>query len=426
MELWVRWLVLVLLYGSGFGSVLARQRRQSDAWWRSHQPGWGQPASRLGSSRGVIAAASRPGAPRGDFRVQPVSGFGALRGAQSASGWGTRYSGRDFQSRQLPPSSSPISVQCAEDRMVVTVVRDFYGNGKLVKPSDLSLGSCQPTAVQPNDVVFENGLHECGSDVEHDWSGPRDSLVFQLGDLFYIEASLDTKNHEPMMLFVDSCVATTNEDVTSTPRYEIISNNGCLMDGKEVDSSSVFVSPRTQANILRFMVDAFRFTDSAVSMIYITCSLRAAAINQSPDPMNKACSYNKASSSWSPIEGPSGICQCCTTGNCATAGGQRMSWGSSHGRPRGLGKRDTGSHVEKHGRATLGPLLVTGAKSNQISGAGTSQASRMSAGREPLQLWVLVAIGSVSAVVVAVVLAIVGKCLLKRFSHKESVEINNF
>ncbi|XP_072006067.1 zona pellucida sperm-binding protein 3-like isoform X2 [Engystomops pustulosus] len=496
MELWVRWLVLVLLYGSGFGSVLARQRRQSDAWWRSHQPGWGQPASRLGSSRGVLPAASRPGAPRGDFRVQPVSGFGALRGAQSASGWGTRYSGRDFQSRQLPPSSSPISLQCAEDRMVVTVVRDFYGNGKLVKPSDLSLGSCPPTAVQPNDVIFENGLHECGSDVEmtqdwvvymvklfyipttssnapirrsnpaevpircyfprhgnvssnaikptwspysttvtseerltfslrlmtDDWSGPRDSLVFQLGDMFYIEASLETKNHEPMMLFVDSCVATTNEDVTSTPRYEIISNNGCLMDGMEEDSSSVFVFPRSEANILRFMVDAFRFKDSAVSMIYITCSLRAAAINQTPDPMNKACSYNKASSSWSPVEGPSGICQCCTTGNCATAGGQRMSWGSSHGRPRGRGKRDVGSHVEKHGRATLGPLLVTGAKSNQISGAGTSQASRMSAGREPLQLWVLVAIGSVSAVVVAVVLTIVGKCLLGRFSHKESVQ----
>ncbi|XP_072006072.1 zona pellucida sperm-binding protein 3-like [Engystomops pustulosus] len=487
MELWVRWLVLVLLYGSGFGSVLARQRRQSDAWWRSHQPGWGQPASRLGSSRGNPWA-------------QPVSGFGPSRGAAPVSGWGSRYIGGAHQSRQLPPSSSPISLQCAEDRMVVTVVRDFYGNGKLVKPSDLTLGSCQPTAVQPNDVVFQNGLQECGSDVEmdpdwliykinlhyaptpssnvpiirsnpatvpihcyyprhgnvssnaikptwspysttvtseerltfslrlmnDDWSGPRDSLVFQLGDMFYIEASLDTKNHEPMMLFVDSCVATTNEDVTSTPRYEIISYNGCLMDGMEEDSSAVFVSPRSEANILRFMVDAFRFTDSAVSLIYITCSLRAAAFNQSPDPMNKACSYSKASSSWSPIEGPSGICQCCATGNCATAGGQRMSWGSSHGRPRGLGKRDTVSHVEKHGRATLGPLLVTGAKSNQISGAGTSQASRMSAGREPLQLWVLVAIGSVSAVVVAVVLTIVGKCLLGRFSHNESVEINNF
>ncbi|XP_072006074.1 zona pellucida sperm-binding protein 3-like [Engystomops pustulosus] len=484
MELWVRWLVLVLLYGSGFGSVLARQRRQSDAWWRSHQPGWGQPASRLGSSRGNPWA-------------QPVSGFGPSRGAAPVSGWGSRYIGGAHQSRQLPPSSSPISVQCAEDRMVVTVVRDFYGNGKLVKPSHLSLGSCSFGSMTTDSVVvFDNGLQDCGNTIEmtpdwlrynavlrytpasssnvaiirsnsamvpvqcfyprhgnvssnaikptwspysttvtseerltfslrlmnDDWSGPRDSLVFQLGDLFYIEASLDTKNHEPMMLFVDSCVATTNEDVTSTPRYEIISNNGCLMDGMEEDSSSVFVSPRSEANVLRFMVDAFRFKDSAVSLIFITCSLRAAAINQSPDPMNKACSYNKASSSWSPIEGPSGICQCCATGNCATAGGQRTSWGSSHGRPRGLGKRDTGSLKEKHGRATLGPLLVSGAVTNQNSRAGTSHASRMSAGQKPLELWLLVAIGSVSAVVVTVILTVVGQCLRRKSSRKESVQ----
>ncbi|XP_056425643.1 zona pellucida sperm-binding protein 3-like [Hyla sarda] len=495
MELWIRWscLLVVLLYGSGFSSALGRHRRQSNTW-RSNQPEWGSPR-RLGqSASGLGSSRSNPWSQTGS-----VSGVGSARGFLPVSGWGPGFGRGDYQSRQLPPqsSSSPISVQCNEDSMVVTVKRDFYGNGKLVKPSDLSLGSCPPGA-QTTDpvVVFQNDLQDCGNILEMtpdlliynsalrytpttssnvpiirsnsavvpiqclyprhgnvssnaikptwipfsttvtseerlafsfrlmtaDWSAPSPSLVFQLGDMFYIEASLETQNHAPMILFVDSCVATITPDVASTPRYEIISNYGCLVDGTEEDSSSVFVSPRPQADKLRFMVDAFRFNNNAASLIYITCSLRAAAINKTPDPVNKACSYNKASSSWSPVEGPSGICQCCTTGNCATAGGQRSAWGSSLGRERRPWKRDVGSHVEEHVLATLGPLLlVTGAEPNQMSRAGTAQASRMSAGHGPLQLWVLVAVGSVTSVVVAVALTVAVKCLLRRFSDKESV-----
>ncbi|CAJ0942593.1 unnamed protein product [Ranitomeya imitator] len=478
MELWARWscLLVVLIYGVGFGSSLVRQQRQSDAWWKNYRPG-------QGSSRGL--GQSVPGV--GSSRRNPWSP------AQSIPSWDSRYTGRD-NLRELS-LYSPISVQCREDRMVVMVNRDFYGNGKLVNPSDLTLGSCKPGAqTTDSNVIFENGLQECGSALEMtpdwliytsllhysptssnvpitrsnpalvpilcyyprhgnvssnairptwtpfsttvtseerlafslqlmtaDFSAPTSVMVYTLGEMLYIEASLDIQNHVPMILFVDRCVATITPDVDSRPSYDIISNNGCMMDSMEEDSSSVFVSPRPQADKLCFMVDAFRFTDSDVSLIYITCTLRAADINQTPDPMNKACSYNKASSSWSSVEGSSGICQCCTTRNCATAAGQRTQWGSSSGRQRGFGKRDVGSRVEKHGTATLGPILVTGSKSNQVTGAGTLQASRMTAEREPLQLWVLVAIGSVTSVVVAITLTVAGKCLLKRFSHKESV-----
>ncbi|XP_075132084.1 zona pellucida sperm-binding protein 3-like [Leptodactylus fuscus] len=465
MDLWWSWLVVGLLCGPGFSNALGRHRRQSDARWRSYQLG-------RGSSRGLVQISPQVGSPRGNSFPQPVSGFGG-----------------GFQPRQfiqpVQSPSSPISLQCAEDSMVVMVNRDFYGNGKLVKASDLTLGTCQPTVVQPSGVVFQNGLHDCGSNLamtpgwlvytinllyrptsprnvpitrfnpavvpiqcyypRHgnvssnpikptwlpyfttvtseerlsfslrlmtaDWSAPSSSMVFQLGDIIYIEATLDIQNHDPMMLFVDTCKATITPDMTSTPSYDLISNNGCLMDGIQEDSSSAFEMPRPQPNILRFKVDAFIFIDSSTSLIFITCSLRAAAINQTPDPMNKACSYNKATGSWSPVEGPSGICQCCSTGNCA----------ANQGRPRGFGKRDVGSQEEKHGQAMVGPILLTGAKPNQISRAGTAQASRMRAGRESLQLWVLVAIGSVSAVIVVVGLAMVVKCLWTRLSHKESV-----
>ncbi|MEE6505898.1 hypothetical protein FKM82_007367 [Ascaphus truei] len=88
------------------------------------------------------------------------------------------------------------------------------------------------------------------------WSSPRTSTVFQLGDVFYSEASIDTGNHVPMTIYVDSCVATLSPDVNSNPRYEIIALNGCLVDGKPGDSSSAFRSPMPQPDKRQFVVHA--------------------------------------------------------------------------------------------------------------------------------------------------------------------------
>ncbi|XP_075062484.1 zona pellucida sperm-binding protein 3-like [Mixophyes fleayi] len=470
MGLWVRWswlLLVALVYGSGFGTARKHSlvRRQSDTWWRNYQPS----APQWGSPRGSHVGAARP-----------------------VSGWGpsVRYDGGAAQSRQLqPPQDSPIRVQCGEDKMVVTVARDLYGNGKLVKASDLTLGpqSCKPGPQSTvTSVVFENGLQECGNSLQmtpdwliyitnlnysptsaigvpitrtnpavvpiqcfyprhgnvssnaikptwvpfsttvsseerlsfslqlmtDDWSAPRSSSVFQLGDMFSIEASVDTRNHVPMILFIDRCVATVSPDVNSNPRYEIITSNGCLMDGKQEDSSSAFISPRPQSDKLQFTVDAFRFIGTDVSVVYITCYLKAAAVNQTPDPMNKACSYRKTSSSWFPVEGFSSICQCCDTGNCAAGQSRRLVSG---GRPRGLGKREVAvGPSEEHGLATLGPLLVVGAEH--------VQASRATAESGHIELWVLVTIVSVSLVVVAGCFILTVKHVLKRRTNVLIVE----
>ncbi|XP_063786853.1 zona pellucida sperm-binding protein 3-like [Pseudophryne corroboree] len=503
-----RWLLLVaLVYSSGFAGagehVLVR--RQSESWWSHYQSsvlgaprrshvGAAQPVSGLGSSRSGAQPVSGLGSPR--WGAQPVSGLGSSRsGALPVSGWGSpiRFGGEPAQPRQLPPpQSSPISVQCGEDTLVVTVMRNFYGNGNLVKDAELSLGACEP-GPQTTDtmVVFENAVQDCGSSLQvtpqwliyttslvyspvssnaviirsnpavvpiqcyyprygnvsseaieptwvpfsttvsteerlsfslqlmmDDWSALRPSSVFELGDMFYIEASVDTQNHAPMMLFVDSCVATLSPDVQSTPNYAIIAYNGCLVDGRQEDSSSTFISPRSQLNQLQFMVDAFRFTGIDVSLIYITCYLRAVAASQTPDPLNKACSYSKASSSWSAVEGSSGICQCCNTGNCVAPAGQSRSSGSR--RPR-MWKREVADYPEEHGLATLGPLLVIGAESNPAPDSTLIQASRMTAESKPLELWVLVAIVSVSLAAVIIGLVMVGHCVLRRLSRQEAV-----
>nr|XP_033780531.1 zona pellucida sperm-binding protein 3-like isoform X2 [Geotrypetes seraphini] len=148
-----------------------------------------------------------------------------------------------------------------------------------------------------------------------DWSAERTSAVFHLGEELHIEASVNAGDHIPMILLVDNCVATVSPDKDSKPRYNIVDFYGCLVDGKQEDSFSAFRSPRIQSDKIQFTVDAFRFSERE-SLIYITCSLRATAIDQAPDPLHKACSFSKVNNVWSSVEGPRNICSCCETGNC--------------------------------------------------------------------------------------------------------------
>ncbi|XP_018431333.1 PREDICTED: zona pellucida sperm-binding protein 3-like [Nanorana parkeri] len=473
MGLWVRssWLLLALVFWPGFGlagdGALVRQGRQSE-WWRSHQG----PVPSRGSARRGFTELYWGG-------NEPVVGFGALRGE-------SQLGGRDGMLRQLLQSrSSPISVQCGEDIMVVSVKRDLYGNGKLVRPSDLSQGPqrCKPDPQSTDRVViFQNGLQDCGNTVQtfqdwliyttnltysptssitiirtnpavvpilcyyyrhgnvsskavkptwipfsttvtseerlsfslqlmtEDWSGPRSSPIFQLGDVLYIEASVDTRNHMNLVLYIDQCVATVSPDANSAPNYNIFIFCRCLMDGMQDDSSSAFITPRAQPDKLRFTVDAFRFLGVEVSLIYITCYLKAAAATQVPDSMTKACSYSKATTSWSAVEGPTSICQCCEMSTCSNPSGPIAGGRSRFGRPRAFGKREavTELNIEEGQKVTtLGPLIVIGPKQSDVAAAVTKEES------PPLQLWVLVAIGCLSLLVVLVCVMFIRKSLTK-------------
>ncbi|KAM8972599.1 zona pellucida sperm-binding protein 3-like [Pelodytes ibericus] len=437
------WLLAVLVFGPDLAAsshnVQARNRRQGDPWWRVNHPvsGWG-------ASRQVFMPTAPPAA---------------------------------------LTAKNPIRVQCMEDSMVVSVHRDLYGNGRLVKASDLSLGPslCKPSSQSTDTtVIFQNALQDCGSRLQMtpdwliysinltyrpttamnspiirsnpavvpiqcyyyrfhnvssnaikptwlpfqttisaeerlsfslrlmnaDWSAPRASNVFQLGDIFNIQASVEIGNHVPMMILVDSCVATLSPDVKSNPSYDIIALNGCLMDGKQEDASSAFISPRPGPDQLQFTVDAFRFTGTDASMIFITCNLRAVAINQVPDPMNKACSFSKSTNSWSPLEGSRDICRCCDSGSCALPLGQGSrsnTWSGGRGRR----EAETGPAAEQdHTSATLGPLLVIG--------ADQKQALAVTQAPEDLELWVLVAVVSLSLVVLVVSTVFAGKLMIKK------------
>uniref|UniRef100_A0A8C8E9M3 Zona pellucida sperm-binding protein 3 n=1 Tax=Otus sunia TaxID=257818 RepID=A0A8C8E9M3_9STRI len=320
-----------------------------------------------------------------------------LAEAVSYSHWG--FPQRNSGVLRAAAPLHPVAVQCQEAQMVVTVHRDLFGTGRLVKVADLTLGSaaCLPVAqsVAEGTVTFVAGLHECGSTLQmtpdsliyktilsykptssgnlvivrtnaavvpiechyprksnvssnaiqptwapfrstlsaeerlmfslrlmnDDWSTERISNGFQLGESLHLQADVASGDHVPLRLFVDDCVATLSPDRKSFPRYALIDLSGCLVDGRSDDTTSAFISPRPRQETLQFMVDAFKFVGDDRNLIYITCHLKVSPADQAPDPLNKACSFNKASSLWAPVEGTGDICSCCETGNCPLYGG---------------------------------------------------------------------------------------------------------
>ncbi|XP_062998227.1 zona pellucida sperm-binding protein 3-like [Elgaria multicarinata webbii] len=384
-------------------------------------------------------------------------------------------------------SWKPVTAQCGEAQVVVTAKRDLFGTGRLVRASDLTLGSpgCQPTSLDAAEdaVIFDVGLHECGSTLQmtpdslvysislyyqptpganavilrtspaevpiechyprrnnvsskaikptwvpfsstlsaeeklsfsvrlmsDDWSAERTSNGYQLGDVMYIQAAVNTENHVPLRLFVDHCVATLSPGRDSTPQYPIIDYKGCLVDGKS-DSSSAFISPRFRDDLLHFTVDVFRFTEDPRDLIYITCHLKVAAADQAPDPENKACSFNKASNTWVPVEGTRDVCTCCETGNCDQTIGQPRrinSWGRWTGGRR-LGRAAAPKHDQVKAAETdvmLGPIFILDAyrNSRRLAGHG-SRATELSAERGFLQAPVML-VGLI-LMAIAVILAL--------------------
>ncbi|XP_053216452.1 zona pellucida sperm-binding protein 3-like [Podarcis raffonei] len=147
-----------------------------------------------------------------------------------------------------------------------------------------------------------------------DWSGERLSSRFQLGEILHLQARVEAENHLPLRLFVDSCVASPEATLGST--YAIVDSNGCLVDGRQEGVSSAFLAPRVSEETLRFTVDAFRFAGDSRNMLYVICHLKVTRTDQTPDVRNKACSFDVASSTWLPVEGPRSICSCCEARNC--------------------------------------------------------------------------------------------------------------
>uniref|UniRef100_A0A8C0AQA5 Zona pellucida sperm-binding protein 3 n=1 Tax=Buteo japonicus TaxID=224669 RepID=A0A8C0AQA5_9AVES len=350
-----------------------------------------------------------------------------IRGEPSPWAW------VDVSQLQAAAPLHPVAVQCQEAQMVVTVHRDLFGTGRLVRAADLTLGSdaCLPAVWSAAETVvtFVAGLHECGSTLRvtpdalvysttlnykpipagnpvivrtspavvpiecyyprrdnvssngvkptwmpfrstlsseeklpfslrlmnDDWSTERVSTVFQLGDVLRFQAGVNTENHAPLRLFVDNCVATPTPDRNSSPQYAFIDFSGCLVDGQLDDATSTFISPRPRQDVLQFAVDAFKFAGDSSNLIYISCHLKVSLAEQAPDPLNKACSFNKASNLWAPVEGSWDVCSCCEMRSCGLARHSRRLYAPSHLSAQMSSLSDP---LVKEADVVVGPLFI--------------------------------------------------------------------
>uniref|UniRef100_A0ABM5EXV4 Zona pellucida sperm-binding protein 3 n=1 Tax=Pogona vitticeps TaxID=103695 RepID=A0ABM5EXV4_9SAUR len=223
--------------------------------------------------------------------------------------------------------------------------------------------------------------------MNEDWSAERVSNGYQLGDVMHIQADVNTENHVPLRLFVDNCVATLSPGRDSTPQYSIIDYKGCLIDGRS-DASSAFLSPRLREDSLRFTVEVFRFSEDPRDLIYITCHLKVSAVDRAPDHEHKACSFNKASDSWIPVEGTQSICACCESRNCEQGQPRRLRpWDRWERGRRSVGEEEPAKHnklKEVERDVMLGPILILDAYMTSRSLAGRHTGARGTLGEEDL------------------------------------------
>ncbi|XP_067161467.1 zona pellucida sperm-binding protein 3-like [Apteryx mantelli] len=253
--------------------------------------------------------------------------------------------------------------------------------------------------------------------MNEDWSAERPFTGFQLGDILNIQAEVSTENHVPLRLFVDNCVAALSPDSDSSPHYSIIDFNGCLVDGRSDDTSSAFITPRSREDMLRFRIDVFRFAGDTRNLIYITCHLKVTPADQAPDPLHKACSFNKARNIWAPVEGTRDICSCCETGNCEPpALSRRLNhldrWPSRRFR------RDVPSASRKEVEAdvVIGPVFLTAEAGAMDSSGEWKEGGRGAAAAPGVGMGLI----SVAAAVVLAVVALAVVLMRRKCAHSSA------
>ncbi|KAM4604661.1 zona pellucida sperm-binding protein 3-like [Polymixia lowei] len=121
-------------------------------------------------------------------------------------------------------------------------------------------------------------------------SGVATTNVIPLGSFIPIWAAVEQKSHQPLLLFLEECVAATTPELQPDSQvYPIITNKGCLLDGKRGKSRFL---PRYHSSAIVLYLQTFKF--GLGEEVYIHCKLAA----WDPDVLNeskKACHYVKES-----------------------------------------------------------------------------------------------------------------------------------
>ncbi|XP_026504228.1 zona pellucida sperm-binding protein 3-like [Terrapene carolina triunguis] len=265
----------------------------------------------------------------------------------------------------------PVTVQCEEAQMVITVHRDLFGTGRLIKAADLSLGlaACQYTSLNAveNTVTFEAGLHECGSTLQM----TSDSLVYSTS-LNYNP----TPASNPVILRTNpavipiECHYPRKDNVSSKaikPTWVPFSSTlsaeerlGFSLHLMNDDWSAERPSNGFQlGEVMHIQADVHTGNHVALRLFVDSC-VATLTPDRDSSPRYAVIDFN----GWSPVEGTRDICRCCETGNCGLAG--------QSGRVRPLdrwpGRRFLRDVASRHGDSSVreaeadvvvGPLFIT-------------------------------------------------------------------
>uniref|UniRef100_A0A8C8CME9 ZP domain-containing protein n=2 Tax=Oncorhynchus tshawytscha TaxID=74940 RepID=A0A8C8CME9_ONCTS len=181
------------------------------------------------------------------------------------------------------------------------------------------------------DLVFHMEL------MKDDFSGPHLSREYPLGSFIHISAAVEQMGHQPLLLLLEECVATTTPELQSEgPVHPIITNKGCLVASK----NSKF-EPRQKTSEIRLSLQAFKF--AVGKEVYIHCNLLAWDPS-GLDTSKKACHYVKGHG-WALLDDPyhSTLCGCCDS-SCEP-------WKTS-----GIA---SGKHGSTQSAVLIGPLVIT-------------------------------------------------------------------
>ncbi|XP_028313920.1 zona pellucida sperm-binding protein 3 [Gouania willdenowi] len=143
---------------------------------------------------------------------------------------------------------------------------------------------------------------------------------YTLGQLMFFQASGPDVSHSgDKRLYINKCYMTASQNPNSSPRYTIIDNQGCMVDGK-VSAESKFLKCGLKM-VQRFSVAAFIFRSSSSStttsqQIYMHCEITVGS--HMPTPSLKACNYDSTSKTWKELHGADSVCACCES-TCPSA-----------------------------------------------------------------------------------------------------------
>ncbi|XP_040001668.1 zona pellucida sperm-binding protein 3 [Xiphias gladius] len=164
-------------------------------------------------------------------------------------------------------------------------------------------------ALQPRSSLILTAQDASGNEI----TGAK---TYTLGQPMYFEAKQpdSTASSGDQRIYINKCFMTAYQDPNSNPKYTVIDNQGCMIDGK-VTEQSKFLSGASKM-VQKFSVDAFIFKDmastsSSSQQLYMHCEISMRKLT--PTPSSKACNYDPANKKWKELYGDDSVCTCCAS-----------------------------------------------------------------------------------------------------------------